>query len=69
MSDWRPIETAPKDGSDTLLYWPLAGASADRPRIRIGYWRDPHGWVWQDRAVRSYSSFPTHWMPLPEPPQ
>ena len=35
--DWRPIETAPRDGSRVLL--------CGKP------------------------SHPTHWMPLPEPPQ
>lgn len=71
--EWQPIETAPKDGSDVLLYFPLEGLKG-WSRVVICHWRtigDERGhWVWQDRAVRGYSDAykPTHWMPLPEPP-
>lgn len=80
MSDgmnWQPIETAPRDGSDVLLFFPLDGLDhRNHARTVICFWRlnetypATSGWVFQGRAVRAYSSIyqPTHWMPLPEPP-
>lgn len=73
---WQPIETAPKDGSDVLLYFPLEGLSAGFEKVIIAHWRKSAGdlincyWVWQGRAYRGYSEAyqPTHWMPLPAPP-
>ena len=69
MSDWQPIETAPKDGERILLAW---GIDA----IEIGWWKH------NGRTQRSYFAIdhemddyeladdqPTHWMPLPLPPQ
>lgn len=62
MSDWQPIEAAPKDGTWVLLY-------AEEPRALIvgpvavgsstgGDWYDSHG----------YTIRPTHWQPAPDPP-
>lgn len=67
---WQPIETAPKDGGDVLLFWPLDGLDhAAFSRIKIGWWSERQSdWIWQDRAVRTYSEPPTHWQPLPAPP-
>lgn len=56
---WRPIETAPKDGSDILLYCP----SGD---ILTANW---DGTGWSDNARGSWRGFDaTLWMPLPAPP-
>lgn len=67
---WRPIETAPKDGTSVLLFadnWgePVVGSFA--------YSHDENG---DETEVRDwFSSFgdtldePEHWMPLPEPPK
>jgi len=72
---WQPIETAPKDRV-VLLYRPTAFAWAlvatgmwcaqethKRPRP---YWKlwPIAGNQWDARAWE-----PTHWMPLPEPPE
>ena len=71
---WQDISTAPKDGTDVLLYFPLEGLSSDWPKRIIAHWRAIDGerghWVWQARAFRSYSEEyqPTHWQPLPAPP-
>ena len=74
MMDWQPIETAPKDVA-VLLYRPDAYQWA---RIAVGQWNDDHfakrpcpfwGMRPQDttkRAARAWE--PTHWMPLPNPP-
>ena len=63
--EWRPIETAPKDGE-----WFLANDT--RPNV----WRkvrmarvNPDGEVVAVGGAGTHKPFPcTHWMPLPEPP-
>lgn len=67
---WQPIETAPKDGTDVFLFFPLEGLDHEVFATRvIASHRGGH-WVFQGRAVRGYSDAlqPTHWMPLPSPP-
>jgi uncharacterized protein DUF551 len=69
-SEWQPIETAPRDGSSTLLFGRWAsdeqGLMSGPVIGQFNYVRDAWefanagGW-WRIR--------PTHWMPLPEPPQ
>lgn len=57
---WVDIETAPKDGSEILLF-----AMGD---IGICYWRDDDimtGWTW---GLEKRFNNPTHWMPRPLPP-
>jgi len=58
-ANWQPIETAPKDGR-----WILVARD------------DMQGVVWWNKnsdhwalAPLSYFDRPTHWMPLPQPPQ
>jgi hypothetical protein len=68
MSDWKPIETAPKDREIMIVR---------NGKIRIGKWDDdrynkkPRPY-WRDHQGRNISTMrylpPTHWMPLPEPP-
>lgn len=57
---WQPIETAPKDGTEILLF-----SITD---IGLCYWRDDNvmtGWTWGlGKAFR----LPSHWMPLPAKP-
>lgn len=64
MSEWQDIEMAPKDGSYFL------GAQFQR-----GEWFIEKAW-WDggDWGEFRYSGYhlefqPSHWMPLPEPPQ
>lgn len=74
---WQPIETAPKDGTEVLLWF------AQFETRRIGawmpwgdssypfLWQDCHGgnlhrpWKYEDENY----DYPTHWHPLPEPPK
>ena len=68
MSEWQPIETAPKDGEDLLLWW--------EEDVAIGCWWlfhpnvHPPRWVdSREDAGVTHDPEPTHWMPLPEPPK
>jgi hypothetical protein len=58
---WRPIETAPRDGT-TILVGRWDGAMAT---IYNDHWAEEPG-CWCDSSP---SFQPTHWMPLPEPPK
>ena len=66
MSDWQPIETAPKDGTVVFLYWPTM--SITRYPAAGMHHGDEYGWeMYVDRDYGEI--FPTHWMPLPAPPE
>lgn len=72
MSEWQPIDTAPKD-PDVLLFCPLAGIvrgrwSAERYATRPRpYWTHDRERLFGTRYVRRDQ--PTHWMPLPDHPK
>lgn len=54
---WQPIGTAPKDGTDVLVW--------DFDAYAIASWCVSRGvWVRADGE----DAYPTHWAPLPEPP-
>lgn len=56
---WRPIKSAPKDGTRIILgSFPVA-------YVRSSAWRGDGWWGWIDSS--DYNQ-PTHWMPLPAPP-
>ncbi len=68
-SEWRPIAEAPKDGSQVLCF--AADSIGGPPFYGVAEWADADadfpntvdGWFW------AYAQRPTHWMPLPEPPE
>lgn len=81
---WQPIETAPRDGTDILVYYEFATV----PIAHIARWDDGEMWdstgfSSQEEAAGWWSNIesfvsqhklsgyntPTHWMPLPEPPK
>ena len=64
MSEWQPIETAPKDYTHVIgidakgaiaRTWFFAPSSLTQNWLRVGL---PGKAVWH----------PTHWMPIPTPP-
>jgi len=64
---WQPIETAPKDGSWFLGYWPECYFE---DRIIATQWHDfglgdPY---WLDAPDNRDWTAPTHWRPLPAAP-
>ena len=66
MSEWRDIETAPKD-VEVLLWVKVAVGS---PLVVQGCWYfdkyiDDSGWIDTNGTIWPVS----HWMPLPEPPK
>ncbi len=63
MSEWQPIETAPKDGTAMLVH--------DEGAVFIAVFDEDEG-AWMDIAgapgYQRVEPAPTHWMPLPDPP-
>jgi hypothetical protein len=60
---WRLIETAPRDGTEILIYdqrTPSWGV------IDFAYWWENH---WHIPVYDSNATNATHWMPLPDPPK
>lgn len=62
MSEWQPMETAPKDGTSIIAFVPGFGMGAMVLFWLDHYWREPA----QHMALKRD---PSHWMPLPEPPK
>lgn len=62
MSEWRDIETAPKDGAWVLLWLPTWGYAG---QARMGRW-DFDGWYGREWKEVFYE--PSHWQPV-EPPR
>lgn len=61
LVEWRPIETAPKDGTEVLVQM--------APKvIRLGWYFKPSSRTegWCDENGKRI--IPTHWLPLPPPP-
>lgn len=62
MSEWQPIESAPKDGCPVLLtavdQWP-----------RVGLWAKSGYWLMVESQGGSVPYRPTHWMKLPANPE
>lgn len=55
---WQPIETAPRDGTEVLVYVPDYDSLTIAQRFGVGLWEGADGDYY----------YPTHWQPLPAPP-
>ena len=65
MTDWKTIDSAPKDGTLILLFEPGNKSIPDDVGfVCAGIW-DAENWY---DGVSGYPE-PTHWMPLPSPPK
>jgi len=60
MTEWQPIETAPKDGTEVWVY--VAEHDGLRAFQCACAWHPDAGWC--ACVLRDI----THWMPLPAPP-
>ena len=74
---WKPIETAPKDGREILVFLDGDGEDFSRSSLRkaVACWYGFTAVVfWKNGGFSEFSwdrliHRPTHWMPLPPPPQ
>lgn len=64
-SGWRPIETAPKDGTVIWSVEPGEYSGLSVPHQHMMMWDRSRGWI---DVCEGLVSLPTHWMPLPAPP-
>jgi hypothetical protein len=77
MTEWQPIETAPRDGvyilltQDHIAFLPEIGSYREKTKdkiidgnLHIGR---PSGWFGRSGVRVAFE--PTHWMPLPPPPK
>jgi hypothetical protein len=73
MSEWHPIETAPKDGTRIDLWFKWWRADTDEflgRRVTDCYWTNVSGherWACEWGSIPS-NSRPTHWMARPDGP-
>jgi hypothetical protein len=72
MNDWRPIETAPKDGTVILIWEISAVTNLTVPHVCMARWQKHRlykaGGYWNSFASQSQVATPTWWMPLPAHP-
>lgn len=70
--DWQDISTAPKDGTRVILYQPDGQWRRRGPHrgaeVATGYWHQPGNPEADGFWVAGGAFRPTHWMPLPAPP-
>ena len=72
MTEWQPIETAPRDGTPVLGYRDIDGIMGMVKWIQsatYGEWAGSWDLVLPSTHSEIDMWWPTHWMPLPEPPQ
>jgi hypothetical protein len=78
VSEWQPIETAPKDGTDVIVMYMhietqcvfnafYASEGHGWEKRDVGWWSYEHSEV--SRILLNDFMTPTHWMPLPPPPK
>jgi len=73
MSEWQPIETAPRDGTRILVHYRSGpytkqcwSANEASRFIRVARWKDGK---WILDMPGHYRTDATHWMPLPPAPE
>lgn len=63
---WQPIETAPKDGTPVLVHAP---GGCTQWKLHTTLWICRWDGRWVEAGGEEYTTCePTHWMPLPPPP-
>ena len=71
-SQWQPISTAPKDGTEVLVYGLSSRAEFNEPGRYVAQWCKAYGlgpdWYMTGTEEPVYVKA-TKWMPLPQPPK
>lgn len=76
MTDWKPIESAPKDGTEIIVMH----VHIETQIVNNAFWIEddeyPQDTGWWSYTLSEVSrtqlndwQTPTHWMPLPPPPK
>ena len=60
MNEWQPIETAPRNGVNVLVW-----DSESELILVAAYIREGNFWAVE---MSDQDAYPTHWMPLPAAP-
>ena len=66
ITEWQPIETAPRDGTQILLYQRWKDDTLLRSAIDLGVW-DSEKKAWNCHLYNIDD--PSHWMPIPKEPE
>jgi hypothetical protein len=70
---WHPIETAPRDGTEMLIFLGPPWSRVEKARYYEPWNNWQVGIVPSDPVREEHYgigfAIPTHWMPLPEPPE
>lgn len=78
MTEWQPIETAPRDYKQTIVWQPKAfdtfeagqRMATSPPGPYNAHWDEvDQAWCLSGGTWTGPFLEPTHWMPLPEPPK
>ena len=66
LTEWRDISSAPRDGTDILVYCADTGEQfvAFKPQ-----WDNGNGWRYARTPAGVVVCEPTHWRPLPQSPE
>lgn len=74
ITQWQPIETAPKDGTEVLLF-EIVSDDVGRPKPYTysgnydqGRLEKYYKTKWRCLEYDAFDRCPTYWMPLPKPP-
>ncbi len=67
MSEWQPIETAPRDGRQ-IMVWVANGNITPHCFAPVSITSDSSWWDDSTGDQIEPIKGATHWMPLPEPP-
>lgn len=57
MSDWQPIDTAPRDGTEILIAVSGFGSEGPKYWVHIGWWQDFDDFPW--RFIDTFDLTPT----------
>ena len=71
MTEWQPIDTAPKDGTEILVYGIATGELGgvhEKPETWKVSWFFKNWSLCGGEGYVVWVDSPTHWMPLPAPP-